>query len=120
MTGERPVIYGDGEQTRDFTYIANITDANIKAAQMNGDFGGIANVANGERVSLNELFAVMKRVTGRNDIIPVYEAARKGDVQHSQADNSRAREWFGYENLVDLEPGIKKTIDWWKTSRFAR
>jgi len=120
MTGERPVIYGDGEQTRDFTYIANITDANIKAAQMTGGFGGVANVANGERVSLNQLFEVMKRVTGRNDITPIYEAPRKGDVKHSQADNSRAREWFGYEQLVDLEHGIKKTIDWWETSRFAR
>jgi nucleoside-diphosphate-sugar epimerase len=120
MTGERPVIYGDGEQTRDFTYIANITNANIKAAQMTRGFGGVANVANGERVSLNELLEVMKRVTGRNDITPIYEAPRKGDVKHSQADNSRACEWFGYEKLVDLEPGITKTIDWWKTSRFAR
>jgi len=120
MTGEQPVIYGDGEQTRDFTYIANITDANIKAAQMANGFGGVANVANGERVSLNELFEVMKRVTGRNDITPVYEAPRKGDVKHSQADNSRAREWFGYEKLVDLEDGLRKTIAWWKASRFAR
>ena len=120
MTGEQPVIYGDGEQTRDFTYIANITNANIKAAQMTRGFGGVANVANGERVSLNELLEVMKRVTGRNDITPIYEAPRKGDVKHSQADNSRACEWFGYEKLVDLEPGITKTIDWWKTSRFAR
>jgi nucleoside-diphosphate-sugar epimerase len=120
VEGRQPTIYGDGEQTRDFTYIANITNANIKAAQMTRGFGGVANVANGERVSLNELLEVMKRVTGRNDITPIYEAPRKGDVKHSQADNSRACEWFGYEKLVDLEPGITKTIDWWKTSRFAR
>ena len=119
MTGERPVIYGNGEQTRDFTYISNITDANIKAAQTTFGLGGVANVANGERVSLNELFEVMKKVTGRDDVLPIYEAPRKGDVKHSQADNSRAREWFGYEKLVGLEEGIAKTIDWWKKSRFA-
>jgi nucleoside-diphosphate-sugar epimerase len=61
----------------------------------------------------------MKLVTGRNDAVPAYEEARKGDVVHSQADNTRAREWFGYEKLVGLEEGIAKTIDWWKTSRFA-
>jgi nucleoside-diphosphate-sugar epimerase len=120
MTGEQPVIYGDGEQTRDFTYITNITDANIKAAQTPSGVGEVANVANGERVSLNELLAVMKTVVGRNDITPLYEAPRKGDVKHSQADNSRAREWFGYEKLVGLEEGIRKTIEWWKASRFAR
>ena len=120
MTGGRPVIYGDGEQTRDFTYIANITDANLKAAQATVGFGSVANVANGERVSLNELLEVMKKVTGRSDITPIYEAPRKGDVTHSQADNSLAREWFGYEKLVGLEEGIAKTIDWWKSSRFAR
>jgi nucleoside-diphosphate-sugar epimerase len=120
MTGERPVIYGDGEQTRDFTYIANITDANIKAAQTEAGLGRVANVANGERVSLNELFEVMKKVTGRSDIAPIYEAPRKGDVKHSQADNSLAREWFGYEKLVGLEEGLATTIDWWKSSRFAR
>ena len=120
MTGEQPVIYGDGEQTRDFTYIDNITDANIKAAQMTGGYGGVANVANGERVSLNELLNVMKQITGRNDVTPVYEPARTGDVKHSQADNSLAREWFGYEKLVGLEEGLVKTIDWWKASRFAR
>jgi len=120
MTGEQPIIYGDGEQTRDFTYIANITDANIKAAQASTSFGGVANVANGERVSLNQLLDVMKSVTGTDDVAPIYETPRKGDVKHSQADNTRAREWFGYEKLVGLEEGIRKTIDWWKSSRFAR
>ena len=119
MKNEQPVIYGDGEQTRDFTYIANVTDANIKAAQTTTGLGGVANVANGERVSLNELLEVMKRVTGRNEIVPVYEEPRKGDVVHSQADNTRAREWFGFEKLVGLEEGIARTIEWWKTSRFA-
>ena len=120
MTGDRPVIYGDGEQTRDFTYIANVTDANIKAAQAGNGFGQTANVANGERVSLNELLGVMKRVIGKDSTDAIYEAERKGDVKHSQADNTRAREWFGYEKLIGLEDGIRQTIEWWRTSRFAR
>ena len=120
MKDESPTIYGDGEQTRDFTYIDNVLDANIKAAQTTKGLGQTANVANGDRVSLNELLDVMKRVTVKPDIEAIYEAERKGDVRHSQADNARAREWFDYEKLVGLEEGIKKTIDWWKQSRFAR
>jgi nucleoside-diphosphate-sugar epimerase len=120
MKNETPIIYGDGEQTRDFTYIDNVVDANIKAAQTAKGLGQTANVANGERVSLNELLDVMKRVTGRNEVEATFEAERTGDVKHSQADNARAREWIGYEKLVGLEEGIVKTIDWWKQSRFAR
>lgn len=120
MTGQQPVIYGDGEQTRDFTFIENVTDANIKAAQASTGFGQTANVANGECISLNELLELMKRVTGNDSVQAKYELERKGDVKHSQADNTRAREWFGYENRVGLEEGIKRTIDWWKNSRFAR
>ncbi len=120
LKGGRPVIYGDGRQTRDFTYIDNVTDANIKAAQTAKGLGSVANVANGERVSLIELLDVMKRVTGTTDVSPVFEAARRGDVVHSQADNSRAKEWFGYEKLIGLEEGIERTIAWWKASRFAK
>lgn len=120
MTGDRPVIYGDGEQTRDFTFIANVTDANMKAAQTDRGFGQTANVANGERVSLNELLEVMKHVTGKVGTDAIYEAERTGDVKHSQADNARAREWFGYEKLIGLEEGIRRTIEWWSSSRFAR
>jgi len=120
MKAETPVIYGDGEQTRDFTYITNVTDANIKAAQTPNGLGSVANVANGERVSLNELLEVMKRVTGNTEVTAQYEDARLGDVKHSQADNTRAKEWFGYEKLVGLDQGIERTIDWWKNSRFGR
>ena len=119
MKDERPTIYGDGEQTRDFTYIENVIDANIKAAQTPNGIGQTANVANGERVSLNQLLDVMKRVTGKDSIEAVHEPERNGDVKHSQADNTRAREWFGYQKLVGLEEGIERTIEWWKQSRFA-
>lgn len=120
MKDASPVIYGDGEQSRDFTYIANVVDANIKAMESTQGIGEVMNVANGERVSLLELLDVMKRVTGRTDVAADFQPERKGDVKHSQADNSRAKEWLGYEKLVGLEEGIRKTIDWWKSSRFSK
>ena len=119
MSGGNPVIFGDGEQSRDFTYIANVIDANLKAAEAVEGIGAVVNVANGERVSLIELVEVMKRVTGRQEVEIDFQPERKGDVKHSQADNSRAKEWLGYEKLVGLEEGIKHTIDWWRSSRFA-
>jgi nucleoside-diphosphate-sugar epimerase len=119
MKDTSPVIYGDGEQSRDFTYIANVVDANIKAAQTEKGVGHVINAANGERVSLNELLEILKKITGKTDISPEYQPERKGDVKHSQADNTRAVEWLDYKKLVGLEEGLKKTIDWWKTSRFA-
>lgn len=119
MKGDTPVIYGDGEQTRDFTYIANVVDANIKAAQTNLGLGEVMNTANGERVSLNQLLETLKKITGKLDVIADYKEERKGDVKHSQADNSKAIENFGYEKLVGLEDGLRKTIDWWKQSRFS-
>ncbi len=119
MKGGEPVIYGDGEQTRDFTYIANVVDANIKAAQAVKGFGETMNVANGERVSLNELLGVLKGLTGKNDVAAKFETERLGDVKHSQADNRRAVECLGYEKLVGLEEGLRQTIEWWASSRFA-
>ncbi len=120
MKGESPVIYGDGLQSRDFTYIDNVVDANIRAAQATSGSGQVMNVANGERISLLDLAEVMKKVTGRDDLAIDFQPERKGDVKHSQADNSRAKEWLGYQRLVDLEEGISRTIDWWKKSRFAK
>lgn len=120
MTGQRPVIFGDGEQSRDFTYIANVVNANIRAAQADTGMGETMNVANGDRITLNELLNVVRSITGSTEIEPHYEEARRGDVKHSQADNGRAVECLGYEELVGLEEGLKRTIDWWKTSRFAK
>ena len=120
MTGEQPVIFGDGEQSRDFTFVANVVDANIKAAQAATGMGETMNVANGERITLNALLDVLKSITGKPEVSPKYEEARRGDVKHSQADNRRAVECLGYSELVGLEDGLAKTIDWWKTSRFAK
>jgi len=119
MKGSTPVIYGDGEQSRDFTYIANVVDANIRASQTTFGIGETLNVANGERVSLNELLQTLKTITGNENVSAEHVAERRGDVKHSQADNARAVEWLGYRKLVGLEEGLKRTIDWWKNSRFS-
>ena len=119
MKGDRPVIYGDGEQSRDFTYIDNVVDANIKAAQSPRAAGNVINTANGERISLNELLKVLQSISDRDDLKADHQPERKGDVKHSQADNSKALELLGYEKLVGLEEGLRRTIDWWKNSRFA-
>ena len=120
MTGETPVIFGDGEQSRDFTYIANVVDANIKAAETSQGLGEAINVANGERITLNELLKVLMQITGSPNVAAEYEPTRSGDVKHSQADNRRAIECLNYSEVVGLEEGLKKTIHWWKSSRFAK
>jgi nucleoside-diphosphate-sugar epimerase len=116
---QRPVIYGDGEQSRDFTYIDNVVAANLSAATAKGAVGQVINIANGQRVTLNELLAVLKELTGKQDVTAEYLEPRVGDVRHSLADISMARELLGYESKVDLRAGLRRTIDWWKTSRFA-
>ncbi|MBK9164952.1 MAG: SDR family oxidoreductase [Acidobacteria bacterium] len=119
MGGGTPVIFGDGEQTRDFTFVANVVDANIKASTTDKGIGEVMNVANGERISLNELVEVMKKISGREGVAPDYRPGRKGDVKHSQADNRKAIECLGYQKLVGLEEGLRATIEWWKRSRFS-
>ncbi len=118
MSGKPPVIYGDGGQSRDFTYVANVVDANIRAAQTDKGIGQAVNTANGEKITLLELLEVLKKITGNESAEPKFETVRDGDVRHSQADNSLARELFDYKKLVDLEEGLRRTIDWWKLSRF--
>lgn len=119
MSDKTPVIFGDGEQSRDFTYIANVVNANIKAAQTRNGIGQVMNAANGDRISLNELLEVLKNITGKTDVQADYQPERTGDVKHSQAGNELAREFIQYEKLVGLEEGLRQTIDWWKQSRFA-
>ena len=119
LTGNQPVIYGDGEQSRDFTYIANVVHANVAASQATSGFGLSMNVANGDRISLNQLLDTLKKITNNSDVQAEYQPARNGDVKHSQADNSLAIEHLDYKELVGLEEGLQRTIDWWKSSRFA-
>lgn len=109
--GERPVIYGDGEQTRDFTYISNAVDANMLAAETGRGIGEVINIANGERVTINQLFRLLRAITGRDDVEPKYQEARTGDILHSLADVSRARELLGYAPTVGLEQGLQATVE---------
>ncbi len=119
LSGEQPVIYGDGEQSRDFTYIANVVEANLKAAETPKGIGSIINVANGERITLKELLKEVQDLTGKTDVSVDYRPARAGDVLHSLADISRAREFLDFTPRVGLREGLQLTIDWWKQSRFA-
>lgn len=119
LNDQQPVIFGDGEQSRDFTYIDNVVSANLKAAGASAGLGVVINIANGERVSLNQLLEKLKIITAKPNVKPDYQAPRVGDVRHSLADISRARELLGYEPQVGLEEGLRRTIDWWKSSRFA-
>jgi UDP-N-acetylglucosamine/UDP-N-acetyl-alpha-D-glucosaminouronate 4-epimerase len=119
LSKETPVIYGDGEQSRDFTYIDNVVEANLKAAEGNKGIGQVINIANGERISLNQLLDELKDLTGNPEVTADYRDPRAGDVKHSLADITRARDLLGFEPQVDLREGLAHTIDWWKKSRFA-
>jgi UDP-N-acetylglucosamine/UDP-N-acetyl-alpha-D-glucosaminouronate 4-epimerase len=116
--GQQPVIYGDGEQMRDFTYIENVVDANLRAAEVPGASGKVFNIANGQSTSVNDVLETLKRLTGRMDITAEYAEARAGDVRDSLADLSAAKSVLGYAPIVGLEEGLRLTLDWWKSSRF--
>lgn len=120
LSGEQPVIFGDGEQSRDFTYIANVVDANLRAAQTTRGVGHVINVANGERITLNQLLEELKKITGRTEVRAEYREPRVGDVRHSLADISRARDLLGYEPQIELQEGLQRTVEWYRESRFAR
>jgi nucleoside-diphosphate-sugar epimerase len=120
LRGDRPVIYGDGNQTRDFTYISNVVDANLRAAESSKGVGEVINAAVGEQITLNELLGVLKKITGRTDIEPEYRQPRTGDILHSLADIRKARGLLGYEPTVGLEEGLRKTVEWWNQSRYAK
>jgi nucleoside-diphosphate-sugar epimerase len=110
LEGETPVIYGDGEQSRDFTFIANAVDANLLAAQADSVAGETFNIACGERISLNSLIEELSAISGES-IAPLHSDARPGDVRHSLADISRARESLGYEPAVRLREGLRLTFE---------
>ena len=109
--GEPPAIYGDGNQTRDFTFVKDVVRANILAAEQ--DTCGVYNVSRGECITVNRLAELISELAG-NNIKPVYEKARPGDILHSLADISKAKE-FGYEPEYDLKTGLAATIKWFNS-----
>jgi nucleoside-diphosphate-sugar epimerase len=113
LDGERPTIYGDGDQSRDFTYIENVVEATLLAAQADGVAGEVFNIACGDRISLNTLLAELRGLCGR-EIEASYVDPRPGDVRHSLADVSKAREALGYEPAVDIRMGLRRTVSYYE------
>jgi UDP-glucose 4-epimerase len=114
LAGERPVIFGDGEQSRDFTYVADCVRANLLATTAERAAGQTVNIACGGRYSLNDLVGLLNGILGTS-IEPVYQAERAGDVKHSQADIGLARQLLGYEPQVAFEDGLAKTVEWFRS-----
>ncbi|MGC8817066.1 MAG: SDR family oxidoreductase [Candidatus Hadarchaeum sp.] len=104
-----PVIYGDGEQTRDFIYVTDVVTATLLALK-SGVEGEVINVGTMRRTSINELCGIFLKLSGKTKLRPVYEAARPGDIRHSQADISKARERLGFRPKVSLESGVKMLL----------
>jgi len=115
LQGKQPIIYGDGEQTRDFTYVANVVDGVLRACEAPKAAGEVMNVATGGRISLNELLRVMNQIVGAN-LQAVYKEERAGDVKDSQADITKAETLLGYTPTVQLEDGLRLTLDWCRES----
>lgn len=116
VDGRQPTIYGDGEQTRDFTYVANVVDGTLRACHTPGVSGRVFNVATNHRISLNRLFRALRDLTGAR-IQPLYTDPRAGDVRDSQADISQARALLGYEPSVSFEEGLRRTVEWYRKER---
>ena len=113
LQGIPPTIFGDGEQSRDFTYIDNVVEANLLAADAEGVAGEVFNIACGSRTTINELAKIIAEIVG-SDLKPVHGPPRPGDVRHSQADISKARRMLGYEPKVSLIEGLKRTVEWYR------
>ncbi|HEX2667204.1 MAG TPA: SDR family oxidoreductase [Gammaproteobacteria bacterium] len=113
LNGGSPVIYGDGTQSRDFTYVTNAVQATIAAASAPEAPGQVFNVACGERRSLLELIDMLEDLLG-DRIAPQFEPERVGDVKHSQADIAKAQQYLGYEPQVPFKEGLKETVDWYR------
>jgi len=119
LAGRRPVLYGNGEQSRDFTYVEDVVQGNLRALRARGLAGQHVNVATGHRVTLRELLRTIARELG----VPARaerKPPRKGDVRHSLADISAARRLLGYRPRVDLETGLRHTVQWYRDTSGAR
>ena len=113
LEGEQPVVFGDGEQTRDFTYVENAVQANLLACETPGVSGRVFNVGTGGRVSLNQTLELLRDISGKN-LQAKHEPAREGDIRDSQADITQAREALGYEPTVDFAEGLQRTFEWYR------
>jgi len=115
LHGHPPIIFGDGEQSRDFTYIENVVQANLLAMSAERVHGEAINIACGKRTSLNQLLNILKDILGSAQA-PIYEETRKGDVKHSLADIRRGKEVINYAPIAEIEVGLEKTVEFFKRS----
>jgi UDP-glucose 4-epimerase len=113
LQGTRPIVYGDGEQSRDFTYVDNVVEANLLACRAEGVGGMVFNIGTGQRQTLNELLSSLHAIVGRQ-LKPEYSSPRVADVRHSQAGIEKARHFLGFEPKVDFQEGLKRTVDWYQ------
>ena len=117
MTGDRPQIFGDGEQCRDFTYVANVVEGNLRAGEAPEEaLGEVFNIACGERTTVNALVRDINELLGAS-IQPFYTDPRPGDILHSCADIEKARRMLGFEPLIGFKQGLRKTMGWYKERR---
>lgn len=116
MNNKQPTIFGDGKQSRDFTYVQNVVEANILACTAKKAPGEVINIACGERITMLKLVQELNKILGKN-IKPVFADIRKGDVKHSQADVTKAKKLLGFKVLVSFEEGLKKTVEWFKKTK---
>lgn len=119
LRSQPPTIFGDGEQSRDFTYIENVVQANLLAMAAEHLHGEAINIACGKRTSLNQLVNVLKKITG-SKLSPVYEEPRQGDVKHSLADVRKGKQILNYEPRVGLELGLEKTVEFFQKGSYRR
>jgi len=115
LQSRRPTIYGDGLQSRDFTYVQNVVEANLLACEAPGVGGQVFNVACGDRITVNSMLQQINQITGK-DISPIYAEPRAGDIKHSQADITRAMEHLHYEPKFSFEEGLRRTIEWYRNN----
>ncbi len=113
LKDEPPTVYGDGEQSRDFTYVDNVVEANLLAAGAEKTAGEVINIACGESVTVNQIIDMINEIVGKN-VKPIYTSLRPGDVKHSLADISLAQKAIGYKSVVPFRAGLEKAIDWYR------
>jgi nucleoside-diphosphate-sugar epimerase len=116
LAGKRPVIYGDGEQSRDFTYVSNVVQGNLLACHAPNAAGQMYNLACGRSINLNEVVSLLNQILGAN-LKPVYEAPRVGDIRHSLAEISRAAHDLNYSPAIQFEEGLRMTVEWYRQQR---
>ncbi len=113
LRGDQPVVFGDGEQSRDFIFVDKVVLANLLACEAHGVADNVFNIGTGARFTLNKTLRLLERISGKS-ITAKYEPPRAGDILHSQADISESRKMLGYEPKVGLEEGLRRTWEWFR------